>query len=170
MDCPACKSNLRQIAYEGVDIHTCDSCGGEFVGPEQLALIVNVREERFGPGVIAQIGSQPPTFAVPVKELQRTLECPACHAKTTPINYAGDTGVVLDRCRACSGLWLDRSELEKIQALLEKWQDQAPANIRAIADQIKDSQRRAASLTTNAFRASRFSFVNAVINRLLDAA
>lgn len=170
MNCPACKAALRRISYEDVQIHTCDGCGGEFVGAGEIAHIVNVRNERFSPELVAQIGKQAPSFAVPAPELKRTLDCPACRSKTKPINYAGDSGVVLDRCTACSGLWLDKAELEKIQVLLEEWQDQAPAKIRAIAGEIRESQRRAAALTTNAFRASRFSFVNAVINRILDAA
>lgn len=170
MNCPLCKAALRRIAYEGVSIETCDKCGGEFVGGEQLAQIVKVRDEKFAPELLKEVSTFKPSFAVPPQAFKRSLDCPACRAATRPVNYTGDSGVVLDRCTSCSGLWLDNSELEKIQALLEKWEDEAPAKIREATGQIKDSQRRAASLTTNAFRASRFSFVNAVINRMLDAA
>ena len=62
-----------------------------------------------------------------------------------PINYAGDSGVVVDRCPSCTGLWLEHSELEKVQILLEKWEDAAPAQLRSAAIKLSRARAEAAS-------------------------
>ena len=35
------------------------------------------------------------------------LKCPKCGGTTDAINYGGDTGILIDRCTACQGVWLD---------------------------------------------------------------
>jgi Zn-finger nucleic acid-binding protein len=167
MNCPVCTAGLRRISYEGVEIHTCDGCGGEFVGPAQIAHIVNVREKCFA----AEPGAAPrPSFGMPDNAPARQLSCPGCAANMVRINYAADTGVIVDRCSSCGGLWLDASELERIQEVLDRWQDAAPRRLRALARDLERAQRAYDTPASGAFAPSRFAFVNAIINRLLDAA
>ena len=166
MDCPICTAALRRIRYEGVEINTCDGCGGEFVGPDQIAHIVNIRETRF----TSENSAPAPRFGPPEPRDERTLSCPKCFNNMAPANYAADTGIFVDRCGACGGLWLEASELERIQETLEKWQDAAPARIRALGDELRQAQRRSDRLAGGQFGPSRFALVNAVLNRLIDAA
>ena len=86
------------------------------------------------------------------------------------VNYGGDSGVFVDRCERCQGIWLDQQELEKIQLLTEQWADEAPQQLRALSSELETARQAAAAQTNSAFSGSRFAFVNAVINRLLDAA
>ena len=96
----------------------------------------------------------------------------ATRAEMSPpvINYAGDSGIFLDRCDSCGGLWLDYLELEKVQALLEQWADESPDQIKALAGQLEAAGQEMYEQTRFNFRSSRFSFVNAILSRLLDAA
>lgn len=168
MNCPTCRAALRSMMYEGVDIHTCDGCGGEFVGPEQLSQIIQTREARFGGGVEQALRTRRPSFGAPADT--RALDCPGCGGKTRTINYGGDTGVSVDRCVECGGLWLDHDELELVQGLLERWADDATSTIRAHAQELEKARKLAAARVDKRFQGSRFSFVNALINRVLDAA
>jgi len=170
MRCPVDNQPLRACRYEGVAVHTCDRCQGELVPGDALARVINIREERFDPELLRLVESSEPIFGVPVSERERTLECPACDTPMNVINYASDSGVFVDRCPACHAIWLDPSELEKVQALLEQWESDAPDQLRAIAHQLDDARSQAAQDAGASFNASRFSFVNALINRLLDAA
>jgi Zn-finger nucleic acid-binding protein len=43
------------------------------------------------------------------------------------VNYGGDSGIIVNRCPACGGVWLDRCELESIQTLVEGLDDAASA-------------------------------------------
>jgi Zn-finger nucleic acid-binding protein len=170
MQCPTCSAKLRAVSYEDQRIHTCDACGGEFLGPDELRHIVATTHERFGAEWQRLVAGRTPRFGVPAEELERSLECPACASAMTPINYAGDTAVYVDRCGGCGGVWLDHDELEKIQVIVEQASAAAPTKVRSLAMRLEDARASAAERSGGAFAGSRFSFVNAIINRLLDAA
>jgi hypothetical protein len=53
---------------------------------------------------------------------------------------------------------------------MEQFEDDAPEQIRKIASQLDQARRETAESISRTFAGSRFAFVNAVINRLLDAA
>ena len=170
MYCPQCAAGLQAAEYEGVPIRTCDTCGGEFMGGEELARIVQTRQEQFSDQLTAALAQRKPMFGATATQPDRSLNCPACGRPMKVVNYAGDSGIFVDRCDVCSGLWLDREELEKVQIVMEKWADEAQPQLQAIAGRLEQARREAARRTSGTFGGSRFAFVNALINRLLDAA
>ena len=170
MNCPQCTADLQRAAYEGVPLHTCNSCGGEFVGGEELGRIVRNRRERFSEALREALADHKPRFGHTASEPHRHLECPACGHTMSVVNYAGDSGIFVDSCHICGGLWLDHEELEKVQVIMERWADEAQPQIQALAGQLESARRKAAERASRTFGASRFAFVNALINRLLDAA
>ena len=170
MECPQCGVVLKLMEYENTFIHSCEGCGGEFLGPAELTHIVRTREERFPLQLQQLLADRKPEFGVPADEAQRELICPECQNPMQVINYCGDSGVFIDRCPQCGGLWLDHEELEKVQVLLERWKDQAPEQIKTLAGELEKARRTTAEQTSSVFAGSRFAFVNALINRFLDAA
>lgn len=59
-------------------------------------------------------------------------ECPKCDAVTLEKKlYSLGSGVIMDCCPKCQGVWLDRGELEKIRAALYS----EPARPRVVARQ-----------------------------------
>ncbi len=170
MHCPQCAAGLQATVYEGVPIHTCNTCGGEFVGGEEFRRIVDNRNERFDAAIQEEMAACKPSFGTPSSQPDRSLPCPACGQPMTVANYAGDSGIFVDRCEVCSGLWLDHAELEKVQIVMERWADEAKPQIQALAGKLEMARRNAADNASGSFSGSRFAFVNALINRLLDAA
>jgi Zn-finger nucleic acid-binding protein len=170
MQCPSCQNDLQLVEYEGTLIHTCEHCGGEFVGADELRHIVRTREQHFPRLMQEALSEHEPSFGVPTDETSRQLGCPACKAPMQVINYCTDTGIYVDRCTVCGGMWLDCDELEKLQVLLEQWQDNAPEKLQAIAGELEHVRRKAAERTSSAFKGSRFAFINALMNWFLDAA
>ena len=170
MQCPQCRSELDPLEYEGAPIHGCNTCGGEFISAEDLGRVVRLRQEQFRAELQAALAERQPSFGVPESETARSLCCPGCGESMRVVNYGSDTGVFVDRCERCAGLWLDQQELEKIQLLMERWADEAPQQLRALSSELETARQAAAARTNSAFSGSRFAFVNAVINRLLDAA
>lgn len=167
MRCPSCPGSLRPIIYEGAPIHTCDSCQGEFVEPAAMQRIVTSREKEFSGEVDTWLRQHKPSFGVPHGEREKHLACPSCRASMQAINFSGDTAVIVDRCGSCGGIWLDPEELERIQAILDLWQDQAPVQIAKAAGNIEIARDHARRRTESAFQGSRFGFVNALVNRVL---
>lgn len=170
MKCPVCESQLKPVDYEGVEIDVCETCGGEFLDADELGHIVRVREQVFSDDVREVLSLREPIFGVPVEERRRSLCCPKCHTDMRTINYSTDSGVYVDRCEGCGGFWLDADELEHVQILSEHWVDEAPEVARKMAGQLEQARLDAASKTSGVFSGSRFAFVNALINRILDAA
>jgi Zn-finger nucleic acid-binding protein len=158
------------MIYEGVAIQTCDGCGGEFVAPASILRIVQTREVVFGEKFRALFADHQPVFGIPAGQTERKLHCPGCNGPMRLLNFAVDTGVCVDRCDACGGIWLDNQELEKLQIIIEIFQDRLPEQLKAISFKLEDARHRAAASCRKCFRGSRFAFVNAMLNRLLDAA
>ena len=56
--------------------------------------------------------------------MQSTLYCPKCSGELVPLRRSG---LVIDRCSACGGVFLDRGELEKLIAIerqdVRPWDD-----------------------------------------------
>ena len=170
MNCPNCQDVLSEINYEGACIRTCNGCGGEFLGPSEIKHIVKSRDERFPTELRADLAQHQPEFGLREEEPHRELACPDCHEIMQLVNYAADSGVHVDRCPQCGGVWLDNDELEHIQVIMERWADEAPDRIRGIAGELESARQSAAEATAGSFKGSRFAFVNALINRFLDAA
>jgi Zn-finger nucleic acid-binding protein len=170
MRCPIDQNTLTVVHYEGCMIHACDACGGELVGSETLGQVVNARRKRFTPELEELADSIEPVHGVPLDESRRDLPCPFCGSVMETVNYGGDTTVYVDRCPSCHAVWLDEHELELIKILMERWTKAAPEKLRSVACQLEAARAEAAGRTSRAFQKSRFSFVNALINRALDAA
>ena len=169
MKCPQCAQELKQVTYETVAIHTCASCGGEFIGTPELGHIVRARQERFSPELRELLAQRTPRPGV-AADAHPALCCPGCGEPMVAFSYGGDSGVFVDRCSGCGSLWLDQQELERIQVLMERWADEAPQELAKIAGKLQAARRRAEEMAGKGFEGSRFAFVNALINRLLDAA
>ena len=78
----------------------------------------------------------------------------------------GTRAWVIDRCTECRGIWLDGKELEKIQMLVEGWDDALTADLakyapalRRVEDEVDEAHE---------VRISRVGFINAAINGILD--
>lgn len=170
MRCPHCQADLRIESYEGVEIETCDGCGGEWIDYDELRKIVRLREVKFTPEEQRAISAASSIAPDVLKTLDRDLPCPKCGGTTDALNYGGDTGIVVDRCTQCHGIWLDREELEKVQAVIEGWDDALPEDLRKYGPKLHDvavQMDRADDV-----RVSRLPFVgrfiNAAINGILD--
>lgn len=170
MKCPIDGQTLSAMEYEGVTVYGCAGCGGEMVPGGELPRIINARERRFDEATRAVLASFRPLPGVPSDAAERAIHCPACENDMQVVNYSNDSGVIIDRCPACASVWLDRDELEHLQILMEMWHDRAPAGVRSIAADLELARMQAAEASQTPYKESRFAFVNAVINRLLDAA
>ena len=170
MRCPHCDTTLSTIDYEGVAIETCGSCGGEWLDDTELGHIVRIREETFSDEERRILDGATKIPGIPVADAGRDIVCPTCSATTVPVNYGGDTGIIIDRCPECHGIWLDGGELEKVQVLVEAWKDGLPEDLKKYGPKL---QKVATELESrNKVAVSRLpligGFVNAMVGGILD--
>ncbi len=115
MNCPACDGLLCQIEYEGLPIHTCPACGGEWVEGKCLRAIERRRH-------VEVPDHADDAVERPAREVARV--CPACGVVMQKARYGKQRDIILDQCGQCRGIWLDRGELEAVQAAFEAWEDE----------------------------------------------
>lgn len=170
MDCPSCKHSLRTIQYEGIDIETCDHCGGDWLDADELSKITVIREVIFDVDERRAIAEAEPIRGVRPQDVDRDLVCPKCGATTDVVNYGGNSGILVDRCTGCGGFWLDASELEKVQMVVEGWEDALPEDLRKYGPKLRDVAVRMD--IEDDVRVSRLpiigGFINMCVNGILD--
>lgn len=120
--CPRCTADLKTIRYEGTEIETCPVCEGEWLDADELAQIIQRVEHTFSREEMGTLDRARQRVFRVTHGGQERLNCPKCpDQKLTPFNYASTSGIILDKCPTCGGIWLDRGELEMVQALVEEW-------------------------------------------------
>jgi Zn-finger nucleic acid-binding protein len=126
MNCPRCTKPLALENYEDVEIDRCETCSGVWLDEGELVKIVQTRGQVISKELVQE------TFAaafsgIPDHEVENIVKCPKCQTAMQPVNYDYSSGVILDRCTANHGVWLDKKELEKVQAHKEEWEKTADA-------------------------------------------
>lgn len=103
--CPRCQVPLQAATEGGITIDRCPDCGGAWYDRTEL-------ERRVTSGGEAE--------AVPAFQEERVqyLRCPRCLTLMTRRAYQPGAGVILDYCGQ-HGVWVDRGELERVQAYVE---------------------------------------------------
>ena len=130
---------MRSIEYEGIAIESCECCGGECLDSDEIKKITDIREKRFDAETRRAITeSHSYDGAQGSDPNDRDLVCPKCGSTTDPVNYGGDTGLIIDRCPSCKGVWLDDQELEKIQITIEGWEDALPDDLQQYGEILTD--------------------------------
>lgn len=114
MQCPACQRPLRRLKAGSVTLDACHGgCGGIWFDHRELDKVN--REHPEPDAKIAEVARDP---GLQVAENPHR-HCPRCKTITLEQKlYSLGSGVILDRCPECQGIWLDHGELEKIREAL----------------------------------------------------
>lgn len=166
MQCPKCHQQLTGIDYQGVHLETCPKCGGDWLDAGELGSIIEARKMRFDEKECLAIAQAAKIKGVKLASLNRHLTCPKCGGTTHPVNYGDDTGLIIDECAGCGGMWLERGELEKIQELVEGWREELPADLIQYGPKLRQvALEEDQKLQVHP---SHIAFINSIINGILD--
>jgi Zn-finger nucleic acid-binding protein len=118
MACPSCESMLSVIEFDSeppLRVERCCGCHGMFFNPGELQALLNEKTHDLvwlDTVQMEQIGKD---FGYHHEVVYR--KCPICSERMSHINFAGKSGVILDRC-GTHGLWVEGGELRQ---LVEWW-------------------------------------------------
>ncbi|HDZ21253.1 MAG TPA: hypothetical protein ENH78_08175 [Phycisphaerae bacterium] len=169
MTCPRCGGGLRTIDYEGGKIETCTGCGGEWLDGGELGQIVRTVEETFPREMRDSLDAINKNMFSIDDEVENEVSCPKCPGvELNRFNYACSSGIAIDRCPECSGIWLDKDELEKVQILVEEWQAKLEEDLETYGPLVEKVRQEAEQLDRESGNISRSAYVNAVLRRLVD--
>ena len=108
MDCPRCQTALQTRSTDGVEIDECPGCRGIWFDADELRRVKDESDPDLN-WMDFELWKHPEKFHV----AGRPINCPKCASPLVAIDY-GDTGVEVDFCTECRGVWLDANELGKI--------------------------------------------------------
>ena len=165
--CPRCRSPVTAGDYEGVTLETCERCHGQWLGPEQLKEIIDTHAKAWRTEDL-QTRRPPGLRGVPMAQLREDLPCPNCGRTMAAFNYGGDTGIILDKCSECGGLWLDGGELEKVQTAVEASDQDLDTDVKRFSASLREVEAREDALEQADTRAIQSPFIAAIANRIVD--
>jgi Zn-finger nucleic acid-binding protein len=121
--CLRCKGALVNHRHEGVIIDRCSTCGGVWLDQGELEAIIETRLNEHAPSFVEETLKQGKA-GLPEQAQHDLIPCPKCTSTMKVINYAYDSGVIINICPN-HGIWLDSKELERIEAYRDHWKNEA---------------------------------------------
>lgn len=120
--CPRDGSELKEVPYESQRVDVCSDCGGIWCEDGELYQIVRDRQKTFSEKDHQDLQPFAKRKNIPEIDLVDWLNCPVCQTAMNRQNYSGSSGIIIDRCVAGHGVWMDHEELERIQIFVERWE------------------------------------------------
>jgi Zn-finger nucleic acid-binding protein len=121
MKCPKDGAELVTERYEGeVHIESCPSCGGNWAESGEIERIQALRERDH----LRELREQDDTVGRALEYARQSQvapgKCPVCSAEMAEEDYGYGSGVLVERCPAGHGVWLDVGELESLEIWFER--------------------------------------------------
>jgi Zn-finger nucleic acid-binding protein len=135
MDCPKCGHQLVSRTVGSQSVQECEACHGLWLSARELHEAVDEAAPDLA-WLDFDIWRDAGQFSV----TERPMKCPQCGTPMLTLEYA-DTGIQVDYCRSCEGIWLDADELPKIVRALNE-----EANTRSVPEYIVASLEEAREL------------------------
>ena len=114
MKCPKCKIPLLSAILARVEVNYCSQCLGLWFEEEELRWAKDEKDEDLK-WLDVDLWKDKKEFKI---SSGRRI-CPPCRVPLYEVYY-GDSGIIVDVCNLCHGIWLDRAEFKKIIDFLRK--------------------------------------------------
>jgi Zn-finger nucleic acid-binding protein len=114
MKCPECDLLMQTCKLKQVEIDECPQCKGVWFDSDEL----RKAKDEADPSLVWRdfdLWKHADRFSIS----PRARRCPKCGLGMAAVDYA-ETGVAVDCCAACKGVWLDAGEFPRIIAALEQ--------------------------------------------------
>jgi Zn-finger nucleic acid-binding protein len=119
MNCPICKkTKLEKEIFHNVGVDYCPVCLGIWFDRNELRWAKDDKDKDLK-WVDINLWKDQKDFKV--SKGDRSM-CPCCRVPLYEVYY-GDSGIIIDVCNVCYGIWLDRKEFSKITDWLKKKAD-----------------------------------------------
>ena len=114
LPCPCCATPLDVIEFETepvIRIERCTTCHGMFFNPGELEAMLDAQTNPLVWLDSAQLTQISDDFGFNHEVVYR--KCPMCTDRMSHLNFAGRSGVILDRC-GTHGVWIEGGELRRL--------------------------------------------------------
>jgi Zn-finger nucleic acid-binding protein len=114
MRCADCSKGLERVDFRGIAIHECPQCRGSWFIRDELRKAKDATDED-----LQWLDFDP--FSEKANRFTASPEhknCPVCATEMSSLAYA-QSGVIINKCQKCHGVWLHNGEFKKIIDYLE---------------------------------------------------
>ena len=108
MICPICKKSLSSAILCNVEVNYCSKCLGLWFEEEELRWAKDEKDKDLR-WLDIDLWKKEKEFKISYG----IRLCPSCRVPLYEVYY-GDSGIIVDVCKLCYGVWLDRAEFKKI--------------------------------------------------------
>jgi Zn-finger nucleic acid-binding protein len=108
LTCPNDGTALTQIQVENVPVDQCSACGGQWLQRGELETLSEHHKAHLEPIVVGRINL-----------MHSKRKCPADGTMMTQHEFMEHTGIKIDQCPTCQGIWLDKAELATMLSYLD---------------------------------------------------
>jgi len=117
MFCPRCQKKLEKVIFYNVEVDYCPQCLGMFFEEDELRWAKDVKDKDLR-WLDIDLWKNKKLFKISYG----IRLCPSCRLPLYEVYY-GDSGIMVDVCNLCQGVWLDRGEFRKIIEYLKNKAD-----------------------------------------------
>lgn len=117
MNCPICKKSLLNEILHNVEVDYCPKCLGLWFEENEFRWAKDDKDKNLQ-WLDIDLWKDKTKFKI----AKGIRHCPACRVPLYEVYY-GTSGVVIDLCNVCKGVWLDRGEFKKITDYLKEKAD-----------------------------------------------
>lgn len=137
MKCPACQVEMAKRDLDFIEIDECPSCNGVWFDSDELRRA----KDETAPD-LAWLDFDLWKDADRFELSERSRQCPRCRVPMATVAY-GQTGVEVDCCAHCKGVWLDAAEFGRIIGALTREMDSMP-----VKDYVRSALQEAGEIAT----------------------
>ncbi|MDD5719932.1 MAG: zf-TFIIB domain-containing protein [Candidatus Krumholzibacteria bacterium] len=125
MNCPACKSQMFVMEYDGLELDHCPACAGVWFDGGELALLFADAEDQAHPELVPGVLAGLPQAA----SAERKRRCPMCRRSMRKVNIGPRRRVLVDACVRGHGLFFDRGEVADLARDIQFAAQTLPARV-----------------------------------------
>lgn len=114
MLCPNCKTPLSAATYKKITIHECHTCKGMFFEGKELPQALEKKDDDLRWADFSLFEEKHNKY----ENTSGKKTCPTDGSVMYTLKYM-DSGVFIDKCETCGGVWLDKKEFQAIITYLE---------------------------------------------------
>ncbi len=124
MKCPVCHEGLTIFNFNGTDVDICTrrQCGIWFDAGETGAVELSDTLEGIDEAFAGEFNPRPVEESMADKERL----CPRHGTLLDRYEWNLGSGIVLDRCPSCAGIWMDSGEVEGYAGFVKRFRENPP--------------------------------------------
>lgn len=168
--CPQCRIIMKSHTIKGYEVDVCPQCDGMFFDFEEILLAKQELDE-------AQ-NFENVQYGDDIKDHPTTsYQCPSCNMTMKEIEYEYDSGIHIDRCDSCYGIYLNKGELLQLNNYLESSVGSREAqermkkgeNILAVVEKkLGEDEKKAEKAADNLYTSDDLPMLNGIVDYLIQ--